>query len=211
MSDLEPNTREETFLAALSDDNITPPTPVTREELFLAKLAGEDVTPPTPATRTELFLQAAIDAGGGSSVTVEPLEVTQNGTTTAPEGTAYSPVTVNVPPSLPLVATIVFDSGGKEYAVVEFPEGFQFSDKANNRYLFKVHVDGVTEKTGDLFNAYTIFVPYLGFQAKKFYEPGSYLNLECERAAILIVPQPYDQSSTDFHGVLRIYDANSLL
>ena len=65
MSDLEPNTREETFLAALSDDNITPPTPVTREELFLAKLAGQDVTPPTPVTRAELFLQAAIDAGGG--------------------------------------------------------------------------------------------------------------------------------------------------
>lgn len=35
--------------------------------------------------------------GGGSSVTVEPLTVTQNGTTTAPSGKAYSPVTVNVP------------------------------------------------------------------------------------------------------------------
>lgn len=34
--------------------------------------------------------------GGGSSVTVEPLTVTQNGTTTAPSGKAYSPVTVNV-------------------------------------------------------------------------------------------------------------------
>ena len=35
--------------------------------------------------------------GGGSSVTVEPLTVTQNGTTTAPSGKAYSPVTVDVP------------------------------------------------------------------------------------------------------------------
>lgn len=35
--------------------------------------------------------------GGGSSITVEPLTVTQNGTTTAPSGKAYSPVTVNVP------------------------------------------------------------------------------------------------------------------
>lgn len=34
---------------------------------------------------------------GGSSITVEPLTVTQNGTTTAPSGKAYSPVTVNVP------------------------------------------------------------------------------------------------------------------
>lgn len=41
---------------------------------------------------------AAVDVAvsGGSSVTVEPLSVTQNGTYTAPSGTAYSPVTVNV-------------------------------------------------------------------------------------------------------------------
>ena len=37
--------------------------------------------------------------GGGSSVTVEPLTVTQNGTQTAPSGKAYSPVTANVPNS----------------------------------------------------------------------------------------------------------------
>ena len=34
--------------------------------------------------------------GGGASVTVEALSVTQNGTTTAPSGKAYSPVTVDV-------------------------------------------------------------------------------------------------------------------
>ena len=34
---------------------------------------------------------------GGSSVTVEALNVTENGTYTAPSGKAYSPVTVNVP------------------------------------------------------------------------------------------------------------------
>ena len=36
------------------------------------------------------------DQGGGSSVTVEALSVTQNGTYTAPTGKAYSPVTVSV-------------------------------------------------------------------------------------------------------------------
>lgn len=36
------------------------------------------------------------DEGGGSSVTVEALSVTANGTYTAPAGKAYSPVTVNV-------------------------------------------------------------------------------------------------------------------
>ena len=35
--------------------------------------------------------------GGGSSITVEPLTVTQNGTYTAPAGKAYGPVIVNVP------------------------------------------------------------------------------------------------------------------
>lgn len=34
--------------------------------------------------------------GGGSSITVEPLSVTENDTYTAPTGKAYSPVTVNV-------------------------------------------------------------------------------------------------------------------
>lgn len=36
------------------------------------------------------------EGGGSSSVTVEALSVTQNGTYTAPTGKAYSPVTVNV-------------------------------------------------------------------------------------------------------------------
>ena len=41
-------------------------------------------------------LIAQIPSGGGGGVTVESLSVTQNGTYTAPSGTAYSPVTVNV-------------------------------------------------------------------------------------------------------------------
>ena len=35
--------------------------------------------------------------GSGSGITVEPITITQNGTTTAPSGKAYSPITVNVP------------------------------------------------------------------------------------------------------------------
>ena len=35
--------------------------------------------------------------GGGSGTTIEPITITQNGTTTAPSGKAYSPITVNVP------------------------------------------------------------------------------------------------------------------
>lgn len=47
-----------------------------------------------------LIYQALTSETSGSSepsVTVEPLEVMENGEYTAPEGTAYSPVTVNVP------------------------------------------------------------------------------------------------------------------
>lgn len=44
------------------------------------------------------FEQATSGGGsGGSGITVEPITITQNGTTTAPSGKAYSPITVNVP------------------------------------------------------------------------------------------------------------------
>ena len=39
----------------------------------------------------------AAGGGGGGDITVESLSVTENGTTTAPSGKAYSPVVVNVP------------------------------------------------------------------------------------------------------------------
>lgn len=71
--------------------------PITREEEFLAKMAGRDVETPEPITRLEQFYDDAAKGGGGSSVTVEPLTVTQNGTQIAPSGKAYSPVTVAVP------------------------------------------------------------------------------------------------------------------
>lgn len=78
-----------------------PDTPITREEQYLAAgLDGGDL--PDPITREEQYLYeiaTKMQGGGGSSITVEPLTVTTNGTTTAPSGTAYSPVTANVPNS----------------------------------------------------------------------------------------------------------------
>lgn len=44
--------------------------------------------------------------GGGGTVTVLPLSVTQNGTYTATLGTAYSPVTVNVSGQSPTIQTL---------------------------------------------------------------------------------------------------------
>ena len=43
-----------------------------------------------------VLLAKKLGGGGGSSVDVESLSVTANGTYTAEEGKAYSPVTVNV-------------------------------------------------------------------------------------------------------------------
>lgn len=47
----------------------------------------------------DIALAKAVGGGGGPSVTVEELTVTENGTTTAPSGKAYSPVNVSVPNS----------------------------------------------------------------------------------------------------------------
>lgn len=43
-----------------------------------------------------LFAKKMSGGGGGGDITVEPITITTNGTTTAPEGKAYSPVTVAV-------------------------------------------------------------------------------------------------------------------
>lgn len=52
-----------------------------------------------PYDTASYILGQRAGGGGGSDVTVEALDVTENGTTTAPSGKAYSPVTVNVPNS----------------------------------------------------------------------------------------------------------------
>lgn len=96
-----PLTRGEQYLAKSAGQDVAlPDVPLTRVEQYLAKIAGEDVAvPDAPLTRLEQYLAHIAENGGGSSVTVEPLTVTSNGTQTAPSGKAYSPVTVNVPNS----------------------------------------------------------------------------------------------------------------
>lgn len=46
----------------------------------------------------DILLAKKLNGGGGGDITVESLSVTQNGTYTAPQGKAYSPVTVEVQP-----------------------------------------------------------------------------------------------------------------
>lgn len=49
--------------------------------------------------------------GGGSSVSVEPITIEENGTTTAPDGVAYSPVTVNIQPNLQEKSVTITENG----------------------------------------------------------------------------------------------------
>lgn len=104
MDNLTPITREEMLM------NDEPLTPITREEKILA---GEDLT---PVTRREYFLKKYRHAGG--DVMVEGLSVTANGTYTAPEGKAYSPVEVAVP--LPDNAYLLKTASG---SLVSFSDG----------------------------------------------------------------------------------------
>lgn len=92
-------TREEALLNSISSGQPSGVKPITREEQYLAYIAGESNSRPvSPITRKEHFLEriATSGTGGGSSINVQPLSVTENGTYTAPSGMAYSPVNVNV-------------------------------------------------------------------------------------------------------------------
>lgn len=55
------------------------------------------------------FNEATSGGGGGPGITVEPITITQNGTTTAPSGKAYSPITVNVPKEVVLSVPVLPD------------------------------------------------------------------------------------------------------
>ena len=71
--------------------------------------------------KNKTFEQATSGSGGGGSgsgITVEPITITQNGTTTAPSGKAYSPITVNVSKEVVLSVPVL-------------PDGFTIEKKAS--------------------------------------------------------------------------------
>lgn len=102
---MDPVTREEQYLNAIAENDASgiPPVPYTREEMYLYAITTGDTSnlPDHPYTREEMYLDyiAKNGGGGGGDITVEELNVTENGTKTAPSGKAYSPVNVNVPNS----------------------------------------------------------------------------------------------------------------
>ena len=90
MSDLTPITRDEHLL---NGDDLEPKN---RKEMFIKRIYDKTQEIPEPETREEWFLKKAGNASG--DITVEQLNVTENGTYSA-SGKAYSPVIVEVPSS----------------------------------------------------------------------------------------------------------------
>lgn len=67
-------------------------------EIVLDVIPDEDLTLDVASDQEDASMDAAdVVRTGGGGVTVEPLSVTENGTYTAEAGSAYSPVTVDVP------------------------------------------------------------------------------------------------------------------
>ncbi|MBO4863859.1 MAG: hypothetical protein J5517_05815 [Eubacterium sp.] len=104
--------------------------PITRKEQFIKKIYDNTQVTPEPITREEYFLKKAGESGGGGSVTVEQLRVTENGEYSE-SGKAYSPVIVEVPtpPPTPVptykVATGTFTSASEQYGIVDIDCGFE--------------------------------------------------------------------------------------
>ena len=97
-----PLTRAEQYLNRTATGGGTiPDEPLTRIEMYLNKIAtGSGNTPDEPLTRVEMYLDEIAENGGGvdpESITLETLNVSQNGTTNAPSGKAYNKVVANVP------------------------------------------------------------------------------------------------------------------
>lgn len=71
----------------------------------------------------DILLSKIVGGGGGPSVTIEPLFIIQNGTYTAEEGKAYTPVTANIPQAEPIevstaggmAALLVAENVGKAF------------------------------------------------------------------------------------------------
>lgn len=96
---VEPITREEKLLDAVSTGSPSGIEPITREEMYLAYIGGQDVIPPEPITRKEQLL-SMIAPNGGSGVVIrnQNKTITANGSYKADSGyTGLGTVTVNVP------------------------------------------------------------------------------------------------------------------
>jgi hypothetical protein len=111
MSEITPITREEKLW---NGEDLEP---LTREEMYIKRIFDKtQAIPDKPLTRKEILMEKAGEGGGGD-VTIKQLSVTANGTYSE-EGTAYSPVVVNVP--TPENAYLLKEASG---SLVSFNDG----------------------------------------------------------------------------------------
>ena len=149
-NELKPITREELFLAAAAGQDVTVPEPITRKEMFLAKLVNKDASVPAAITRDEHFIEAAAEARNASVIV--PLDITENGTYTAPAGVdGYNPVTVDVEPVLQdktvtengeYTADAGFDGLGKVTVEVAGSGDGEIKSKAYQQVKWRINVVG---------------------------------------------------------------------
>lgn len=139
-------TREEQLLQSISDGTSSGLSPITREEQYLSFIAGETSGyPQKPITRKEQFLEKIAQggtSGGGAGVNVQPLNVNNNGTYTAPIGVAYSPVQVSVNQNNTVVDVDALPTEGidqgKIYRVTSGTETtYGIPDEANNKTVYE--------------------------------------------------------------------------
>jgi hypothetical protein len=111
MREITPITREEKLW---NGEDLEP---LTREEMYIKRIFDKtQAIPDKPLTRKEILMEKAGEGGGGD-VTIKQLSVTANGTYSK-EGTAYSPVVVNVP--TPENAYLLKEASG---SLVSFNDG----------------------------------------------------------------------------------------
>lgn len=135
MSDeLNPITREETYLAAIAEGGTTDLKPITRKEKYLAYIAGQDITPPKPITREERLL-AQIVPGSSSSEDQTYIVVDENGTEVAAVATGEKVELTATANDIRIGTTAVTDDGviegTKEIPAYHTTEGYELIESGS--------------------------------------------------------------------------------
>lgn len=165
---------------------------------------------PEPITRLEKYWNAILDKITGGSVTVVELDVSANDTYTAPEGTAYSPVVVDVPNT--------YDEGDEDMVVrngelVAQTEDYEITaDGTHDTTTIKsviVNAGGpaveVTVKFGTLADPFGVLSASQIATAIRGKNATVYLTLDASAlgipAPLQLIGNPYNPSALSFYAV----------
>ena len=121
MSELEPLTREETFLNAIAEGQTPSLEPLTREEHFLDAIAKHESPTLTPMTREEYFLNNIATSGGGGGGSSDFTTATL--TIAGDVASAYTAIPAEVDEEFVIIDEI---SGGNSYTVFLYKNKLTF-------------------------------------------------------------------------------------